>query len=81
MTPISARACINYGTSLGDEGSFPYPYSNHSGGINVLFCDGSVKFLSETIDGTVYSKLLTPQGEKLPPAIRQLPVDASAIGD
>ena len=78
---IATRASINYGASLGDEGSFPYLLSGHTGGVNVLFCDASVKFISETIDGTVYSKLLTPQGSKMPGAIRQLPVDASAIGD
>ena len=78
---IATRASINYGSSLGDEGSFPYLLSGHTGGVNVLFCDASVKFISETIDGTVYSKLMTPAGSKLPGAIRQLPVDASAIGD
>ena len=72
---------INFGQSLSEEGSFPFPLSNHNGGINALFCDGSVKFLNETIDGTVYSKIITPQGSKLPAALRQLPVDASAIGD
>ena len=72
---------INFGQSLSEEGSFPYPLSNHNGGINTLFCDGSVKFLSETIDGTVYSKIITPQGSKLPAALRQLPVDSAAIGD
>ncbi len=72
---------INFGQTLSEEGSFPYPLSNHNGGINTLFCDGSVKFINETIDGTVYSKIITPQGSKLPAALRQLPVDASAIGD
>ncbi len=72
---------INFGQTLSDEGSFPFPLSNHNGGINTLFCDGSVKFLSETIDGTVYSKIITPQGSKLASGFRQLPVDASAIGD
>ena len=78
---IATRASINYGAQLGDEGSFPYLLSGHTGGVNVLFCDASVKFISETIDGTVYSKLITPQGSKMPGLIRQLPVDASAIGD
>jgi prepilin-type N-terminal cleavage/methylation domain-containing protein/prepilin-type processing-associated H-X9-DG protein len=72
---------INYGANLPDDGSFPFAMSNHNGGINVLFCDGSLKFISDTIDGTVYSKLITPQGSKLPGIYRQLPVDASAIGD
>jgi len=82
--PANASAVeesINYGLNLGTEGGSPYPASFHSGGINVLFCDSSVKFLSDTIDGTVYAKLITPAGSRLPNAIRQLPVDASAIGD
>lgn len=78
---LASEEAINYGQALGNEGSFPFMLSNHSGGVNVLFCDGAVKFISETIDGTVYSKILTPQGSKLPSGYRQLPVDASAIGD
>ena len=78
---LASKESINYGQALGEEGSFPFMLSNHSGGVNVLFCDGAVKFISETIDGTVYSKIITPQGSKLPAAWRQLPVDASAIGD
>ena len=72
---------INYGLNLSDDGSCPYPNSNHPGGVNVLFCDGSAKFISDQIDGTVYAKLITPQGSRLPAVYRQLPVDASAIGD
>ncbi len=78
---VATRASINYGQSLADEGSFPYPLSGHTGSINVLFCDSSVKSIQETINGTVYAKLMTPQGSKLPANIRQLPVDAAAIGD
>ena len=78
---IAAREAINYGLNLGDEGSFPYANSNHAGGVNVLFCDGSAKFVSDSIDGIVYSKLITPQGSRLPTAYRQLPVDAASIGD
>ena len=37
-------------------------------------CDGSTKFLSETIDGEVWAKLITPAGSQLPPAYRQLPL-------
>ncbi len=76
---ISAMEAINYGINLSDKGTFPFPLSNHNNGINMLFCDGSLKFVNDTIDGTVYSKLITPQGSKLPGNIRQLPVDASAI--
>jgi prepilin-type N-terminal cleavage/methylation domain-containing protein/prepilin-type processing-associated H-X9-DG protein len=77
---ISAMEGINYGINLSTEGSFPYILSNHNNGANVLFCDFSLKFVTDTISGTVYSKLITPQGSKLG-LIRQLPVDSSAIGD
>lgn len=63
---------INYGQNLSVEGSFPFANSGHPGGANFLFCDGSVRFLSGTIDGTIYAKLITPAGEKLPEVIRQI---------
>jgi len=31
--------------------------SKHPGGANFLFGDGSVRFLAETIDGTLYGRL------------------------
>jgi prepilin-type N-terminal cleavage/methylation domain-containing protein/prepilin-type processing-associated H-X9-DG protein len=61
------------------EGTSPYISSNHTGGANVLFCDGAVRFLSETIDGTVYSKLITPAGSKLP-VYKQLPLGSDEFG-
>jgi prepilin-type processing-associated H-X9-DG protein len=66
---------INGGLNLTTDGSFPYPCSYHAGGVNVVMCDGSTHFISDTIDGTVWSKLITPSGSKLPPAFRQLPLD------
>ena len=78
---MASREAINYGTNLSEEGGFPYLLSNHNNGVNVLFCDGSVKFISDNINGTAYAKLITPQGSKLPGNIRQLPVDSSVIGD
>ena len=38
----------------------------------MAFCDGAVRFISATIDGTVYAKLITPAGSQaadLRPAI------------
>jgi hypothetical protein len=71
---------INFGINLGEtEGAFPYPCSYHSGGINVVCCDGSTHFISDTVDATVWSKLITPSGSKLPPPYRQLPVDSDAL--
>jgi prepilin-type N-terminal cleavage/methylation domain-containing protein/prepilin-type processing-associated H-X9-DG protein len=77
--PMAAWESINYGLNLSDEGSFPYANSNHAGGANFLFCDGSARFVSDTIDGTVYSKLITPQGSRLTSSYKQLPVDASTL--
>ena len=45
-------------------GTRPRPSSNHEGGVNVIFCDGSGKFLSNGIDPHIYAKLLTPNGVK-----------------
>jgi prepilin-type N-terminal cleavage/methylation domain-containing protein/prepilin-type processing-associated H-X9-DG protein len=71
---------INYGQNVPTEGAFPYLSSNHSGGVNVLYCDGSVRFLPDTVDGTVYSKLITPSGSKLPPGYKQFPLSSDEYG-
>jgi len=65
---------INFGSSLTDEGSFPYPFSNHAGGVLVTMCDGSSKFIKSEIDGTVWSKLITPAGQALPDEFNQRPL-------
>jgi len=38
------------------------PSSFHPGGVNVVFCDGSTKFLREDIDYDIYRSLLTSSG-------------------
>jgi hypothetical protein len=45
-----------------------------------VFCDGSVRWVSSTIDGAVYAGLITPAGTRLPPQLRQLPADVSVFG-
>lgn len=62
---------INYGQNLSVKGSFPFATSAHRGGSFFTFCDGAVRFLSESIDGTVYAKLITPAGGRLPRAMTQ----------
>jgi len=76
---VSTYSNINYGQQLTVKGTFPYVTSGHPGGANFVFCDGSTRYLSATIDGIVYSKLITPQGSKLPPPYKQLPVSQDAF--
>lgn len=40
------------------------PMSDHIGGVNVAFCDGSVVFMSEELDPQVYTLLLTSAGSR-----------------
>jgi prepilin-type processing-associated H-X9-DG protein len=72
---------INYGYKLTVEGSFPYLNSNHGGGVNTVFCDGACRFIKDTIDGTVYSKLITPAGSRLPDMNTQMPVSEDAFAN
>lgn len=39
------------------------PSSNHPTGVDVSFCDGHTRFLSQDIDYTVYCLLMTPWGQ------------------
>lgn len=55
------------------EGRFPFPNGRHDNsrgqsrrGVCVSFCDGSVKWVSEGVDGVVWSRALTPAGGMLP---------------
>ena len=45
-------------------GESPYPSSNHAGGVNVAFVEGTVRFLSDDVDRLVYARLVTPQGAR-----------------
>jgi len=70
--PLDARhsyGVIN-GARTGPEGARPFPNSNHPGGVNMVFCDGSARFLSQDIDLNVYAQLLSPAGTKPATAIR-----------
>ena len=73
---------IGYGLSGALKGGFPYINSGHPGGFNVTMCDGSVHYITNQINGTVFAKLVTSAGSKLPPAagsaftgLKQLPVN------
>jgi prepilin-type processing-associated H-X9-DG protein len=69
---------ISYGQNLTLKGTFPYVTSGHPQGCNFAFCDGAVRFLTNTIDGAVYSKIITPAGSRLPLPYKQLPVNQDA---
>jgi len=70
---------IGFGQNLTIEGSFPFANSAHPSGGNFAFCDGAVRFISNTIDGTVYSKILTPAGSRLPLYCKQQPVNQDSF--
>ena len=72
----STLANINGGQgALNVEGGYPFANSAHATGCNMGFCDGGVRFISKTIDGTVYAKLITSAGTKLPANVMQLPLN------
>lgn len=56
---------INSSLTGADEGVFPYPNSNHSGGVHVAMCTGGVRFIDERIDGAVWASILAPAGTKI----------------
>jgi prepilin-type N-terminal cleavage/methylation domain-containing protein/prepilin-type processing-associated H-X9-DG protein len=53
---------INGAKGTAPEGLMPRPSSNHSGGVNVVFCDGHTLFLKEDIGYWVLQQLMTPDG-------------------
>jgi prepilin-type N-terminal cleavage/methylation domain-containing protein/prepilin-type processing-associated H-X9-DG protein len=76
---IGSYENISYGQNLTIKGTFPFVTSGHPSGCNFAFCDGAVRFIPNTIDGAVYSKIITPAGSKLPVPYKQLPVNQDAF--
>ena len=56
---------INGDLSGTNEGRFPYPNSYHHGGVLVSMCDGSTRFISESIAPEVWARLVTPAGGEI----------------
>jgi len=55
--------------SNGTDGTAPYPNSRHIGMASFSFCDGSAKTLNDTIDPSVYVRLMTPSGARPRPGL------------
>jgi prepilin-type processing-associated H-X9-DG protein/prepilin-type N-terminal cleavage/methylation domain-containing protein len=56
------------------ESLAPWPSSYHPGGVNVLFVDGHLRFLSEDAQGKVYASLVSPQGTRIVGPLGQFPI-------
>lgn len=63
---------INSPTDTSGSGMY-YPYTNarpssqHPGGVNMLFCDGHSRFISQDIDYAVYCLLMSSWGQQVMP--------------
>jgi prepilin-type processing-associated H-X9-DG protein len=58
--------------SLDQPEGTPWPSSLHGHGVNFAFCDGRVKFISESIHGAVYAALVSPQGSRIRGPLAQI---------
>jgi len=57
------------------------PASNHPSGVNVAFCDGHIRFLSQDIDYTVFCQLMSPNGQKCnTPGMPGNALDTAGVG-
>jgi len=52
-------------SSMTGNGSVNGARSRHPGGVNIAMCDGSVKFISDSIDQRTYYVLFTTSGEEI----------------
>jgi prepilin-type N-terminal cleavage/methylation domain-containing protein/prepilin-type processing-associated H-X9-DG protein len=72
---VGAPYCSVYGAFLPPNSKVPSTnwmnhgfygaYSNHTGGVNVLFCDGSVHFVSETVNRDSWKGAATISGSEV----------------
>lgn len=60
--PRNESGGINGDLTLLNESKHPYPSSFHTGGVHIMMCDGTVRFLAESISGDLWARLVTPDG-------------------
>lgn len=64
----------------GPEGERPFPNSNHAGAVNMVFCDGSARTVSDNLDLNAYARLVSPAGDQQKGTIKaQQPVDGNSF--
>ena len=70
----SGAHAINAGLHQ-SEGVAPWPSSGHPGGVNMVFADGHLRFVDQSIDGAVYASLFTASEKTL----RKIPLQQPPV--
>jgi prepilin-type N-terminal cleavage/methylation domain-containing protein/prepilin-type processing-associated H-X9-DG protein len=60
--------CRDQGGGWPDESTFANASSNHPGGVNVLMCDGSVRFVKDSVNMTTWWAIGTKDGNEVFPS-------------
>ena len=63
-TPHRVPAAVHPGDHLAERALPHPPRSRHPGGVNVAFCDGSIRFIADVTDGQQLRALLTKDGRE-----------------